>query len=305
MTIAKKIFKCSPLGLLILCSACASLSSSPSQKQDFPAFSYEAHRGGRGLYPENSIGAMKMAIGLPKVTTLEMDCHISKDNKVVVFHDDYLNPKFIQYTDGKPLSGKDNKGTVYDYNYADLSRFDIGSKFYKDFPKQEKTPTAIPLLADLIDETEALAKKMRTAPMFYNIETKSTEGKDGIYHPDPRQFSDLLLQVVIDKGIAPRTVIQSFDKRTIQYIHRTYPQIKTSYLISGKNKKNVAQLVEELGYRPFIISPYYTLVTPTFVNDAHKAGIKVLPWTVNDKAEIEKLKKLGVDGIISDYPDLF
>jgi len=309
MTIKKAYFKTTlAMGTLILSSACGSLSSwnKPVQYNDtFPTFSYEGHRGARGLYPENSIGAMKTAIDLPKVTTLEMDCHITKDNRVVVYHDHYLNPKFVQYTNGKPLAGKDYKGIIYHYNYAELAQFDIGSKFYEDFPQQKKVPTTIALLSDLIDESENYAQGKRNTPMFYNIETKSKAGKDGDYHPDPREFSDLLLQVIIDKGIASRTIIQSFDKRTIQYINRVYPQIKTSFLIGGENKKSISELVAELGYRPFIISPHYSLVTPKFVKEAHKAGIKIVPWTVNDQKEIEKLEALQVDGIISDYPNLF
>src|SRR5690606_7953410 len=327
MMIKKQFFKTNLIiGTIILCSACGSLSS-------FPPFSYEGHRGARGLYPENSIGAMKTAIDLSKVTTLEMDCHITKDNKVVVYHDHYLNPKFVQYTNGKPLSGKDNKGIIYHYNYTYLAQFDSGSKFYEDFPEQKKVPTGIALMSDLIDEAESYAQEKkntpmfynnktkskegkneeyhpnrqekRSTPMFYNIETKSKEGKDGEYHPNPQEFSDLLLQVIIDKGIASRTVIQSFDKRTIQYINRVYPQIKTSFLIGGGNTKSIKELVKELGYSPFIISPHFSLVTPNFVKDAHKAGIKIVPWTVNDKKEIERLEALQVDGIISDYPNLF
>lgn len=293
---------------LLLSSACGSLSSSQKRKmqdESFPTFSYEGHRGARGLYPENSIGAMKTAIDLPKVTTLEMDCHITKDKKVVVYHDHYLNPKFVQYTNGEPLSGKDNKGIIYEYNYADLAQFDIGSKFYEDYPEQQNTPTSIALLSDLIEEAEAYAKEKRDTPMFYNIETKSQRGKDNECHPGPEEFSDLLLKIMIDKGIASRTVIQSFDKRTIQYINRKYPQVKTSYLIGGNNKKNITELVDELGYTPFIISPHYSLVTPPFIKEAHNAGIKVVPWTVNNKEEIQKLEALQVDGIISDYPNLF
>lgn len=295
-------------GALLLSSACGSLSSSQKQTmqdESFPTISYEGHRGARGLYPENSIGAMKTAIDLPKVTTLEMDCHITKDKKVVVYHDHYLNPKFVQYTDGKPLSGKDHKGIIYNYNYADLAQFDIGSKFYDDYPEQQNIPTSIALLSDLIDAAEAYAKEKRDKPMFYNIETKSKPGKDNEYHPAPQEFSDLLLQVIMDKGIASRTVIQSFDKRTIQYINQAYPTVKTSYLIGGNNKKNITELVDELGFTPFIISPHYSLVTAQFMKEAHSAGIKVVPWTVNDKKEIQKLEALQVDGIISDYPNLF
>lgn len=295
--------------LLILASGlifgCSMQKNTQSTVDSFPTFSYEGHRGARGLYPENSIGAMKTAIDLPAVTTLEMDCHITKDKKVVVYHDDYLNPKFVQYANGDPLQGADNKGLIYSYTYQELQKFDIGSKINPDFPQQKKVKTQIALLADLIDASEKYAAEKRKKPMFYNIETKSVDGKDGVYHPKPQEFSDLVLQTVIEKGIAPRTVIQSFDKRTIQYINKIYPQIKTSYLIDAKNKKSIQELIDDLGFTPFIISPNYKLVTKDFIKEAHKKGVKVIPWTVNDKNEIERLKSLKVDGIISDYPNLF
>ena len=105
--------------------------------------------------------------------------------------------------------------------------------------------------------------------------------------------------------MASRTVIQSFDKRTIQYINKQYPTIRTSYLVDAKNTKTPEELVEDLGFKPFIISPNYKIVTTDFVTQAHQLGIKIIPWTVNTKEEIEALKALKVDGIISDYPNLF
>lgn len=286
-------------------SSCNLLKPMVTHNTAFPSFSYEGHRGARGLYPENSIGAMKVAIDLPKVTTLEMDCHITKDKKVIVYHDDYLNPKFVTYSNGRELRGKDIKGLLYSYTWDELENFDLGLKGNVDFPEQQKVSTKINLLADLIDEAEAYAKEIGRAPMYYNIETKSSETKDHVSHPGPQEFSDLVLQVVIEKGIASRTVIQSFDKRTIRYINKTYPQIKTSYLIRGNNKMTVEELINELGFNPFIISPNYKLVNDEFMRQARKANVKVIPWTVNTKAEIQALEALKVDGIISDYPNLF
>lgn len=289
---------------LILATTSCAVKKERNTYVDFPKFSYEAHRGGRGLYPENSIGGMKMSIDFPIVTTLEMDCHITKDKKVVVYHDDFLNPKFVTYSDGLELKGKDNKGLIYNYTYEQLQQFDLGLKGNVDFPQQRKISTKIALLSDLIDEAEKYAAS-KGKKMFYNIETKSNEKKDNVAHPEPKEFSDLMLKIILDKGIDKRTVIQSFDKRTIQYINKQYPTVRTSYLIDAKNTKTVKELVEELGFKPFIISPNYKIVTEQFVKDAHAMGIKVLPWTVNTKEEIEKLKALNVDGIISDYPNLF
>lgn len=293
------------LGIFTSCNTFKKTHRQNLNNLDFPSFSYEGHRGARGLYPENSISAMKVAIDQPKVTTLEMDCHITKDKKVVVYHDNYLNPKFVTYKNGKELIGKDNKGLIYGYTLKQLSNFDLGLKGNIDFPQQKKESSSISTLSALIDASEDYAKKKRKTPMFYNIETKSKNGDDHKAHPAPQEFSDLILEVVIEKGIAPRTVIQSFDKRTIQYINKTYPQIKTSYLIDAKNKKNIKELVDELGFTPFIISPNYKIVTEQFVKEAHNLGIKIIPWTANTKEDITALEQLKVDGIISDYPNLF
>src|SRR5690606_34879017 len=123
--------KKSTFPLLLICigiSSCNLSKRTMTQNATFPSFSYEGHRGARGLYPENSIGAMKVSIDLPKVTTLEMDCHITKDKKVVVYHDDYINPKFVTYADGQELKGKDVKGTLYSYTWEELAKFDLGLK---------------------------------------------------------------------------------------------------------------------------------------------------------------------------------
>ncbi len=293
-------------GTLLPFASCSVMKDSAKSTSDnFPKLSLEAHRGGRGLYPEESIAAMKNAIDFAKVTTLEMDCHITKDRKVVVFHDDYLNPKFVLKPNGTEISDKDKPLRIYDMLYKDLVKYDIGSKFYKEFPEQKKQVTRIAKLADLIDSTEAYANLKRKAPMFYNIEVKSKEDKDGIFHPRVEEFVDLMVQVITDKKIAARTVIQSFDSRAINYLHKAYPQIKVSYLIDANHTKSIEQTIAALGFTPFIISPHHKIVRSDYVKQCHKAGIKVIPWTVNTKEEIEQLKAAKVDGIISDYPNLF
>ncbi|MDM1293168.1 glycerophosphodiester phosphodiesterase [Sphingobacterium sp. N143] len=302
----RSFLRIASLALLLPFASCSMMKdSTPHTTNNFPKLSLEAHRGGRGLYPEESIAAMKNAIDLPRVTTLEMDCHITKDLKVVVFHDDYLNPKFVLKPDGSEIPEKDKSLKIYSMLYQDLIKYDIGSKFYKEFPHQKKQVTYISKLADLIDSTEAYASQKRKAPMFYNIEVKSKEGKDGVYHPKVEEFVDLMVQVIIDKKIAPRTVIQSFDSRAIKYLHKAYPQLKVSYLIDANYTKNIQETIADLGFVPFIISPHFKIVTDDFVKQCHKENIKVIPWTVNSSNEIQRLQNLNVDGIISDYPDLF
>jgi glycerophosphoryl diester phosphodiesterase len=269
----------------------------------YPAFSTEAHRGGRGLMPENTIPAMKNALDLG-VTTLEMDTHITADGQVVLSHDEYINPLFSLTPDGREISAEDAKQLIlYKIPYAELRKYDVGSKYYKIFAQQKKFKTYMPLLTELIDSVQTYVKEKHKPQVFYNIETKCSPEGDGIYNPGPEEFVKRLMDVIEDKKITPYVVIQSFDKRTIQIIHQKYPKVRTSYLVM--KKATAEEYVRELGFTPFIISPYYKIVDAGFVKNCHDKQIKVLPWTVNSREEMAKQKDYGVDGIISDYPDLY
>lgn len=288
---------------LIILSGFTIVKTMPIKNADYPSFSAEAHRGGRGLMPENTIPAMKNAIDLD-VTTLEMDTHITADGQVVLSHDEYINPLFSLKPDGKEISVEEAKNLVlYKMQYDELKKYDVGSKFYSKFPKQKKLKTYMPLLSELIDSVQAYINVNHKKQMFYNIETKCSPEGDGVYNPGPDEFVEKLMAVLIQKKILPYVVIQSFDKRTLQIIHKKYPEVRTSFLI--ENKKSFEDNMADLGFAPFILSPAYKLVDAGLVKKCHDAKVKVLPWTVNTKEEIEQLKSLGVDGVITDYPDLY
>ena len=269
----------------------------------FPAFDREAHRGGRGIMPENTVEAMVNALNYD-ITTLEMDVHITADSQVVLSHDEHINPLFSLSPGGMEISREESsKLVLYKMNYADIRQYEVGLKPYSNFPQQKKLKAVMPLLGQVIDSVQQHIKAKGKKQVFYNIETKCSPEGDGIYHPAPETFVRLLMQVIDEKGIAPYVIIQSFDKRTIQIIHSKYPSVRTSYLVS--NKKTFGENIAELGYKPFAYSPAYKLVNVQLVNECHAADVKIVPWTVNTKPEIEKLKALGVDGIITDYPNLF
>lgn len=272
------------------------------KKMQFPKFSAEAHRGGMGLMPENTIMAMKNAMTFDAVTTLELDTHISKDGKVVVTHDDYLSPSFMLTPDGAEIPVADaKKYCIYQMDYATIKQFDNGTKVNQRFPEQKKVKNYLPLLGELIDSVENEIKTKKLKRFFYNIETKSNPGQDGVTNPEPEVFVKLVMDVIEAKKIQPYVVIQSFDPRTIRIINDKYPNIRTSFLVA--NKKSYEENIKELGYKPFILSPLYTMVTEDMLKKAHADGIKVIPWTVDQKTDIDKLKAMGVDGIISNYPN--
>ena len=271
----------------------------------FPAFSKEGHRGSRGLMPENTIPAMEKAIDCG-VTTLEMDVVISKDRKVVVSHDPYFNADITITPEGKQLTKSEASARVlYGMDYDSIRRYDVGSKLHPGFPQQQKMPVHKPLLSSLIRAAESYTKENGTGQMWYNIETKTSAGGDGVKHPAPEEFVDLLVALLKAEGILSRTVIQSFDIRTLKVLNRKYPSIKTSLLINANDSRSLKKQIDELGFLPFVYSPHFKLVTTSLVRDCHEKGIKVVPWTVNTKADIEAMKVLQVDGIISDYPNLF
>ncbi|ETZ20062.1 hypothetical protein N824_07565 [Pedobacter sp. V48] len=282
-------------------AACKAIKkTSGNSNLDFPSFSAEAHRGGRGLMPENTIVAMQNAIDIG-VTTLEMDTHITNDGKVVVTHDDYLSPGFMLTSDGKDIPTADSKKyPVYQMNYDLLKTFDLGTKVHAGFPNQRKIKSYIPLLADLIDSVQQYSKGKKQ--MFYNIETKCSVKGDNILNPEPDRFVKLLMDVIESKGIIPYVVIQSFDKRTLQILNKKYPKVRTSFLVD--NKKTVDENLADLGFNPFIMSPAFKMVDDAMVKKCHEKHIKVIPWTANTKEDINILKQMQVDGIISDYPDL-
>lgn len=265
----------------------------------------QGHRGARGLMPENTIPAMFEAIR-QGVTTIEMDVVITADRKVVVSHDPYMNAIFCTDPSGKSITEQEQKNRlIFGMDYDEVRKWDVGLKFHPLFPDQKKMPLHKPLLTDLIDSVEQYIKLHSLRPVRYNIETKSSLLGDGVSNPMPEEFVSLLTAVIEKKKIAQRVTIQSFDKRTLQVLHRTHPAIQTAYLVPFSNKKKPHELIEELGFKPTIISPELRLVDSDYVKSCHDANMQLVVWTVNDSVTMQKMISLGVDGIISDYPNLF
>ena len=288
--------------ILAITGSCKVQQTALQKQAPLPQFGTEGHRGARGLMPENTIPAMLKAVDLG-VTTLEMDVHITNDNQVILSHDDHINPAFTQTSEGKDLSKEEaEKHSFYQMDFATISKFDVGSKFYDKFPHQQKVKVHIPLLSNLIDSVQTYLTAKGKPQVFYNIETKSKPAGDNRFHPEPEIFVKLLMDVIEDKKITPWVIIQSFDPRTLRVLHKKYPHVRTSYLVESNSFESNLQ---KLGFTPSIYSPNAKLVTADLVREVHAKGIKIVPWTINTKEEIERIKALGVDGIISDYPNLF
>ena len=269
-------------------------------------FEIQGHRGSRGLMPENTIPAFKKAIDLG-VQTLELDVVISKDKQVVVSHDPFFNPDCT--TDPKGIFiTQQTVGNLYLLDYKEIKKYDVGARGNIKFPEQQKISVYKPLLKDMIRECEKYAKSKGVSPLKYNIEIKSEAKEYDKSQPQVAEFSDLVYQVIVKQLPAERVILQSFDYNVLQYWHKQiaakkYKKIALAALIEPEDNNDVAFNLGKLGFQPQIWSPYFLQLNESRVKELHDLGIKVIPWTVNKREEMEKMKRLGCDGLITDYPD--
>ncbi len=289
--------------LVILYSCTGSAVMQQDTTSAYPAFDLQGHRGARGLMPENTIQGFIHALG-QRITTIEADLMITADQQVVISHDPILNTAISSYSDGRVLQENDStERTIYRLSYEQLRNFDVGRRQHPQFPRQQTMPATIPLLEAAIDSIEQHAGASGM-PVRYNLEIKSKPSGDGKQHPDPETFAGLVVAVLEKKGISARTSIQSFDPRPLRYLNEQHPDLMLSFLVEGTIRP-VDQLLDTLGFIPDIISPHYSFITTDFVQNNHAKNIRVIPWTVNDLKEMQRLTDMGVDGLISDYPDLY
>lgn len=289
--------------IMIIAFSCKNKSPEMSIEQNFPSFYKEGHRGARGLMPENTIPSMIKAVEVG-ANILELDVHISRDGQVVVAHDPYMNRSFTLLPSGEEIPQEDAKKYIlHQLDYADIRRFDVGSKYHSGFPEQKKVPAYIPLLGELIDSVEQYTASKKLPPVIYNIEVKADPQFDGVYQPVPEELIKRVMDVVTSKNIGNRFYVQSFDVRQIQEVHQRYPQVVIGFL-TGDAKASFEENLTKIGFKPHIYSPHYKIATPALVQKCHEQNIKFVPWTVNTLDEMRELKEMGVDGIITDYPNL-
>jgi len=266
--------------------------------QQFEQFS---HRGGRGLMPENTIIAMENALDLG--TGLEMDLYLSKDNQVFVYHDDIISPTYATNPDGTLVTREQAaKRKIIDYTYPELKSFNIGIRSNPEFPRKKNINATIPLFEELIDSVELYAKKGDLKKPSYSVEIKVPEAAlPSMYK---QRLVDAAIKIIRGKNIGDRVIIQSFDREALEYLHQKYPTMKTAYLVFI-GQDDFHNNLKKLSFKPTAYSPFYKLVTPDMISYCHTNNIQVVVWTVNTREDIGHLKQMGVDAVISDYPDYF
>lgn len=261
----------------------------------------QAHRGGAGLWPENTITSMTGAMNLG-VNTLELDLQVSKDGKVVVSHDPYFASRYATRPDGTEVQPDDPKEYLYMMPYDSIAKYDVGKRPGQVWANKAQVPEIKPLATDLIDYVEKYVADHGLSPMRYNIEVKSKAKGEGEFWPEYHEFVDKCIELLLSKNLGDRLVVQCFDVRALNYMHEKYPQLKLSYLTSKKDTDWDA-VMGKLNFIPTWISPEHSTLTQEFVDKCHDAGMKVVPWTPDTVEDIQRMIDLGVEAIISNYPD--
>jgi glycerophosphoryl diester phosphodiesterase len=286
-------------------------------------FDLQGHRGARGLRPENTLAGFAHAIGLG-VSALELDCGVTRDGVVVVAHDPRLNPDHTRDAQGRFLAA--TGPPLWSLSYAELQQYDVGRlrpgcADALEFPAQVAVDgERIPRLADVL----SLARERGRGQVRVNIEVKTfPEQPELTMAPEP--FARALQQVVEETGTADVAMIQSFDWRVVQAVHRLMPGLPTAALTDqqpGEDTVRIGQrppspwlggldpahcgdsvprLVQAL--RVQVWSPEYRDLDAARVRQAQALGLRVVPWTVNASADMRRMLDLGVDGMITDRPD--
>jgi glycerophosphoryl diester phosphodiesterase len=239
------------------------------------------HRGAAGLAPENTLAAFRKAMAVG-VDALEMDLHVTRDREVVVIHDETLD----RTTDGR--------GSIAELTLEQIKQRDAGMKFVPAFHGER-----IPTLREVIE----LVKASGDTRIRLDLEIKFGEGQGGT----PANFEERVLEILRQARFVGRVNVISFYHPSLVKVKVLEPKIRTGLLEGGQQSPHdPVGLVRQ--YQADYYSPRFRQVTASVVTALHQAGIPIVPWTVNEVAEMQRLISLGIgnqagDGIATDFPD--
>ena len=282
--------------LVFVLSLSMASCSKPERKVDF-----QGHRGARGLYPENSLEGFEYALSIEEVTTLELDVVVSADKNLIISHEPWLNHEICDFA----LTTDPMNFNLYSMTTEEIRAFDCGSKGNPRFPEQKAMATYKPALSELFNMLSSTGNWRKL-----NIETKSRPIGDGVYHPKPKEFARLIATFLErydalnpEFNLYDLVTIQSFDVRTLQELRKLHTGVKLCLLT--EDETDPAAAMDKLGFPADIYSPNFETVTPEIVNWCHFRRIDIIPWTVNEIEDMQRLLDMGVDGLISDYPNKY
>ena len=248
--------------------------------------------------PENTIPAFLKALELG-VRTLELDVVMNGDGELVVSHEPWIDDKICLTIDGQPVAGK-KKTNIYTMSQHEIERYDCGSLALEGFPAQKKLPVSKPLLSEVFTKVSE-ESNLRLNSITWNIEIKYRPSWEGVFCPDRKTYLKIFRKIIEDNGLEENTILQCFDAELLRIARQMNFSCELSYLIY--NKKGIERNIKELGFEPDYYSPYFKRLKISGLNYAQNHGIKVAVWTVNEIDDLKEMLRLGVDAIITDYPN--
>lgn len=284
----------------LLAAACAiTLSACMPQKNLHP--DVHGHRGCRGLLPENTVQAFLKATELG-CDFLEMDVVMSGDGQIVVSHEPWMDHRICLDPDGDPITADaEQDHNLYRMSAKEIRAYDCGSLEQPDFLEQDQRKAYKPLLGTVVETVDEHALLSGVAPPSFNIEIKSEPAWYGVFQPAPEVLARAVIFAIDSLGIADRCLLQSFDPAVLETIHADRPEIPLAYLV--ENGGTLETDLAKLTFVPPIYSPHFSAANEALLTAIRGKEMELVVWTVNEPADIRSMRALGVDGIISDYPD--
>ncbi len=261
------------------------------------------HRGWRGSYPENTIIGFIEATRLG-VDALELDVVIDANNQIIVSHDPFMQHEICVKPNGNPISeGEETLLNIYRMQNAERLLYSNPPPVHPRFPNQKRITSGVkPTLNEVVSAVNAFCDSTKKEIPLWNIEIKSQPDWDDVFHPRPAEYVGYVLTQLHQLHIADHCVVQSFDARILQEIHRQSPDINLVYL-SDDPDLSPEEKLSTLGFKPYGYSPNFNLVNKETFDYCKKNDIELIVWTVNEESDMQSMLDLGVHHIITDYPD--
>ncbi len=257
------------------------------------------HRGARGLYPENTMFGFINSLN-HNLSGFEFDVVVSKDHQLIVSHEPWMSFKYCSHPEGKPITYINQKRyNIYKMTVEEIKRFDCGSKLNLHYPYQKLTPCYKPTLQELFDYLRTIDFKKLTLL----IELKSRKTWFNTFQPPLKTYAQLVIDFFTHNQIDHQVVVKSFDHKLLNLIYKDLPQIEIGFLVD--NKRSVKNNLKKLKFKPSYYNLKHQLITKNIVDELNMRHIKTIPWTVNTIKDGLRLESLGIDSIITDYPNLF
>ncbi len=233
---------------------------------------------------------------------IEMDVVITKDYKVLVSHHPWFDNDISLDAQGNSIAEEDfSQHNIFRMRYAETQVYDVGMKPHPDFPEQQRIPAKKPLFEEAVKIIESEAAKNDYKTPRYNIDIRFRSEQEAIFLPSPQEFGQLMVQAISETGIKDRILISSYSEVMLHIIKDLEPEIPLALIVETDFPPE--ENIDFLGFVPAVYSPDYKLVDEALVRLCREKNMKLIPWTVNEKEAMQAMIELGVDGLITDYPD--